>query len=181
MFFMFFLIVAWEKKHKMLVFMEYVCMYVRPKLTFVSFFMFFFCTFPLIYMWSQENGFPHARVIYFRLCAIYAQAGCFVWCAWLLLSKVNLNWKKFSYFDPHDYHVMIIYKPVTSCIYISVGCLMTPSLVWLMSPWLTGILIDHRTLIMHFTCSLQNVGQKKAVAWNDRAIKGEEALWGWWL
>ena len=110
-------------------------------------------------MWSQENGFPHARVIYFRLCAIYAQAGCFVWCAWLLLSKVNLNWKKFSYFDPHDYHVMIIYKPVTSCIYISVGCLMTPSLVWLMSPWLTGILIDHRTLIMHFTCSLQNVGQ----------------------
>ena len=135
----------------------------------------------LIYMWSQENGFPHARVIYFRLCAIYAQAGCFVWCAWLLLSKVNLNWKKFSYFDPHDYHVMIIYNPVTSCIYISVGCLMTPSLVWLMSPWLTGILIDHRTLIMHFTCSLQNVGQKKAVAWNDRAIKGEEALWGWWL
>ena len=31
---------------------------------------------------------------------------------------------------------------------------------------------------MHFTCSLQNVGQKKVVAWNDRAIKGEEALWG---
>ena len=116
-----------------------------------------------------------------RLCAIYAQASCFVWCIWFLLSKVNLNWKKFSYFDPHDYHVMIINKPVTSCIHISVGCLMTPSLVWLMSPWLTGILFDHRTLIMHFTCSLQNGGQKKAAAWNDRAIKGEEALWGWWL
>ena len=107
----------------------------------------------LIYMWSQENEFPHARVIYFRLCAIYAQAGCFVWCAWLLVSKVNLNWKKFSYFDPHDYHVMIIYKPVTSCIYISVGCLMTPSLVWLMSPWLTGCkgweLLFHKNVIGH--------------------------------
>ena len=33
---------------------------------------------------------------------------------------------------------MIIYKLVTSCIYISVGCLMTPTLVWLISPWLTG-------------------------------------------
>ena len=45
--------------------------------------------------------------------------------------------KEIFIFDPHDYHVTIIYKPVTSCIYISVGCLMTPSLVWLMSPWLT--------------------------------------------
>ena len=41
-----------------------------------------------------------------------------------------------------------------------------------------SLIIDHRTLIKHFKCSLQNVGQKKAVAWNDRAIKGEEALWG---
>ena len=33
---------------------------------------------------------------------------------------------------------------------------------------------------MHFTCSLQNGRQKKAAAWNDRAIKGDEAprcLW----
>ena len=33
--------VAREKTEKMLLFMEYVCMYVRPKLTFVSFFLFF--------------------------------------------------------------------------------------------------------------------------------------------
>ena len=37
-----------RKKHKMLVFMEYVCMYVRPKLTFVSFFMFFFEPYPYV-------------------------------------------------------------------------------------------------------------------------------------
>ena len=35
--------------------------------------------------------------------------------------------KEIFIFDPHDYHVTIIYKPVTSCIYVSVGCLMTPS------------------------------------------------------
>ena len=73
----------------------------------------------------------------------------------------ELKLKEIFIFDPHDYHVMIINKPVTSCIYISVGCLMTPSLVWLMSPWLTGIIFDHRTLIMHFTCSLQNGGAEK--------------------
>ena len=38
--------VAWEKKHKNVSFYG-VCMYVRPKLTFVSFFMsFFFAPFP---------------------------------------------------------------------------------------------------------------------------------------
>ena len=37
--------------------------------------------------------------------------------------------KEIFIFDPHDYHVTIIYKPVTSCNYVSVGCLMTPSLV----------------------------------------------------
>ena len=36
-----FLMVAWEKQQKMLIFFG-VGMYVRPKLTFVSFFMFFF-------------------------------------------------------------------------------------------------------------------------------------------
>ena len=39
--------VAWEKKHKNVSFYG-VCMYVRPKLTFVSFFyVLFFCTLPL--------------------------------------------------------------------------------------------------------------------------------------
>ena len=53
----------------------------------------------LIYMWSQGNGFPHVWVIYFRLCVIYVQAGCFVWCAkrasavywhlWYWVSTIN--------------------------------------------------------------------------------------------
>ena len=53
----------------------------------------------LIYMWSQENGFPHVWVIYFRLCVIYVQAGWFVWCAkrasavywhlWYWVSTIN--------------------------------------------------------------------------------------------
>ena len=57
----------------------------------------------LIYMWGQENGFPHARVIYFRLCAIYVQAVCFElakkgFCT-LLTSLIlglyyKLNWPK---------------------------------------------------------------------------------------
>ena len=53
----------------------------------------------LIYMWGQENEFPHVWVIYFRLCVIYVQAGCFVWCAkrasavywhlWYWVSTIN--------------------------------------------------------------------------------------------
>ena len=41
-----FLMVAWEKKTEKVSFYG-VCMYVRPKLTFASFYFCFFCTFPL--------------------------------------------------------------------------------------------------------------------------------------
>ena len=125
---------------------------------------------------SWRGLFKQLWVLYFRLCAIsLLSAVCS--CAWLLLSKVIYHLKVHAYFDPHDNiqasDIMYLYfswlsdDPYSGLIDIS--------LINRYSYW------SHRTLIMRLaaydlnqqstlTCTLQNGGEEKAVAWNNRAF-----------
>ena len=138
----------------------------------------------LLYFFVARNwsDFPHARVLYFRICTIFMlSAVCS--CAGLLLSKVIYQLKVHAYFNPHDNvqasDIMYLYFSWLS----DHEPVMTPTLVWLITPWLTGILVDHTMRLAvcdlnqqsTLTCTFQNGGEEKAVApWsrNKHGCKG---------